>query len=486
MIKKLQTGFPEGFLWGGATAANQLEGGYTDGGKGFSSADFAKHDDNKEKNLMSLFMGTSREALLKAMNDNEGNYPKRRGIDFYHRYKEDIKLFAEMGFKTFRLSIAWPRIFPNGDELIPNEEGLKFYDDVLDECLKYGIEPLVTISHYEFPVGLSLKNNGWLSRETVDHFERYCKVLFERYGSKVKYWLTFNEINVLSMTAFLSGGILMDGITNMKEAQYQAIHHQFIASAKAVKLCHSMIPGAKIGCMLARMESYPMTSHPEDVWEALEMDHSNLFFTDVQVRGAYPAYTARFFAENNINLVYEEGDETLLQEGKVDFLSFSYYMSGISARKIEGETTHGNMLFGLKNPHLEYSEWGWAIDALGLRITLNKLYDRYQVPLYIVENGLGAKDTPDENFYVEDDYRIEYLRKHILAMKDAIKDGVELMGFTPWGCIDLVSASTSEMSKRYGFIYVDADDYGKGTYNRYPKKSFYWYKEVIQSNGEKL
>ena len=486
MFKKLVSGFPEGFLWGGATAANQLEGGFDAGGKGFSSADYAKHDEDKHKNLMNLFMGTSREALLKAMNDTEGNYPKRRGIDFYHRYKEDIALFAEMGFKTFRLSIAWPRIFPNGDELEANEAGLKFYDDVLDECLKYGIEPLVTISHYEFPVGLSLKNNGWVSCETVDHFERYCKVLFERYGSKVKYWLTFNEINILSMTAFLSGGILTDGVSNMKEAMYQAIHHQFIASAKAVKLCHAMLPDAKIGCMLARQESYPMTCHPEDVWESLQNDHNNLFFTDVQVRGEYPAYTARFFKENNINLKYEEGDAQLLKEGKVDFLSFSYYMSSVSQRKVEGDVNHGNMMFGVKNPHLEYSEWGWAIDALGLRITLNKLYDRYQVPLYVVENGLGAKDEVDADFYVEDDYRIDYLRQHIVAMREAIQDGVELMGFTPWGCIDLVSASTSEMSKRYGFIYVDADDYGKGSYKRTPKKSFNWYKEVIASNGENI
>lgn len=486
MIKNLVTGFPEGFLWGGATAANQLEGGFEAGGKGFSSADFAKHDEDKQKNLMNLFMGTSREALLKAMNDKEGNYPKRRGIDFYHRYKEDIALFAEMGFKTFRLSIAWPRIFPNGDEMQPNEEGLKFYDEVLDECLKYNIEPLVTISHYEFPVGLSFKHNGWLGRETIEHFERYAKVLFERYGKKVKYWLTFNEINVLSMTAFLSGGILTDGVTNMKEAMYQAIHHQFIASAKVVKLCHEMLPDAKIGCMLARQESYPKTCHPKDVWESLQADHNNLFFTDVQVRGEYPAYTARFFAENKIELKYEDGDAQILKEGKVDFLSFSYYMSAVSTHETLGEATHGNMMFGVKNPYLDYSEWGWAIDALGLRITLNKLYDRYQIPLYIVENGLGAKDEPDEKFWVEDDYRIDYLRKHIEAMKEAIQDGVELMGFTPWGCIDLVSASTSEMSKRYGFIYVDADDVGNGTYNRFPKKSFYWYKEVIASNGEKL
>ena len=486
MIKNLVTGFPEGFLWGGATAANQLEGGFEAGGKGFSSADFAKHDEDKQKNLMNLFMGTSREALLKAMNDKEGNYPKRRGIDFYHRYKEDIALFAEMGFKTFRLSIAWPRIFPNGDEMQPNEEGLKFYDEVLDECLKYNIEPLVTISHYEFPVGLSFKHNGWLGRETIEHFERYAKVLFERYGKKVKYWLTFNEINVLSMTAFLSGGILTDGVTNMKEAMYQAIHHQFIASAKVVKLCHEMLPDAKIGCMLARQESYPKTCHPKDVWESLQADHNNLFFTDVQVRGEYPAYTARFFAENKIELKYEDGDAQILKEGKVDFLSFSYYMSAVSTHETLGEATHGNMMFGVKNPYLDYSEWGWAIDALGLRITLNKLYDRYQIPLYIVENGLGAKDEPDEKFWVEDDYRIDYMRKHIEAMKEAIQDGVELMGFTPWGCIDLVSASTSEMSKRYGFIYVDADDKGNGTYNRFPKKSFYWYKEVIASNGEKL
>ena len=486
MIKKMMTGFPEGFLWGGATAANQLEGGFDAGGKGFSSADFARYDEDKQKNMMNIFMGTSREALRNAMSDTEGNYPKRRGIDFYHRYEEDIALFAEMGFKTFRLSIAWPRIFPNGDELEPNEEGLKFYDGVIDACLKHKIEPLVTLSHYEFPVGLSFKHHGWLSRETIEHFERYAKVLFERYGQKVKYWLTFNEINVLSMTAFLSGGILSDGITNMKEAMYQAIHHQFVASAKVVKMCHEMFPDAKIGCMLARQESYPKTCHPKDVWESVQADHNNLFFTDVQVRGEYPAYTARFFEENNIHLQFETGDAQILKEGKVDFLSFSYYMSAVSTHETLGEATHGNMMFGVKNPYLEYSEWGWAIDALGLRITLNKLYDRYQVPLYIVENGLGAKDEPDEQFWVEDDDRIDYLRQHILAMKEAIQDGVELMGFTPWGCIDLVSASTSEMSKRYGFIYVDADDFGNGSYDRYPKKSFFWYKEVIASNGEKV
>lgn len=492
MIKQTTNAFPEGFLWGGATAANQCEGAYDVDGKGFSSAEIAMYRPNNAHGGLDFIKGVTKEDLLFAMNDKEGNYPKRRGIDFYHRYKEDIALFAEMGFKTFRLSISWPRIFPNGDELEPNEAGLKFYDDVFDECLKYGIEPLVTLSHYEFPVGLSFKHNGWLHRDTIEHFVRYATVVFERYKHKVKYWMTFNEINIISFSGFISGGILSDGkvYDNPMEAlkagmqdRFQAVHHQFVASALAVMKAKEIIPNVKVGCMLARMENYPMTSHPEDVFESLKSDHNNLFFTDVQVRGEYPSYTDRFFRENNIQLITEPEDFDIIRQGKVDYLSFSYYMSGVSARKEEGDKTGGNFSFGLKNPHLQYSDWGWAIDPLGLRITLNKLYDRYQVPLYIVENGLGAHDTPNEEFYVEDDYRIDYLNRHIVAMREAIEDGVDIMGYTPWGCIDLVSASTSEMSKRYGFIYVDADDEGRGTYNRYRKKSFFWYKKVIESNG---
>ena len=470
--------FPKGFLWGGATAANQCEGGYNEDGRGLANVDVVPLG----KDRFPIITGAMKHLAF----DDEHFYPAKEAIDMYHHFKEDIKLFGDMGFKTYRLSIAWSRIFPKGDEKEPNETGLKFYEDLFKECHKYGIEPLVTITHFDCPIHLITEYGGWKNRKLVDFYENLVRVLFTRYKGLVKYWLTFNEINVLSMTAFLSGGILTDGVTNMKEAMYQAIHHQFVASAKAVKLCHEMLPEAKIGCMLARQESYPKTCHPMDVWESLQADHNNLFFTDVQVRGEYPAYTARFFEENNIHLQYEDGDAQILKEGKVDFLSFSYYMSAVSTHETLGEATHGNMMFGVKNPYLEYSEWGWAIDALGLRITLNKLYDRYQVPLYIVENGLGAKDEPDAKFWVEDDYRIDYLRKHIIAMKEAIQDGVELMGFTPWGCIDLVSASTSEMSKRYGFIYVDADDYGNGTFNRTPKKSFYWYKEVIASNGEKL
>ncbi|MFR3687612.1 MAG: glycoside hydrolase family 1 protein, partial [Enterococcus sp.] len=421
-----------------------------------------------------------------AMADKEGIYPKRYGIDFYHRYKEDIALFAEMGFKTFRLSISWPRIFPNGDESEPNEAGLAFYDAVFDELLKYDIEPLVTISHYEFPLELAFKQNGWESRETIAAFERYARVLFERYKDKVKYWLTFNEINIIGMTGYLSGGILADKTDNMLQSQFQAAHHQFVASALAVKACHEIIPDAKIGCMLARMEAYPDTCNPLDVMESIDSDHTNLFYSDVQIRGYYPSYMNKFFRDNKLTIKKEPGDDAILREGTVDYMSFSYYMSSIATHEKDGEEVGGNLLGSKKNPYLKASDWGWQIDPVGLRITMHKLYDRYQIPLFIVENGLGAKDVVEEDGAIHDPYRIDYLRDHIKEMEQAIDEGVELMGYTPWGCIDLVSASTSQMSKRYGFIYVDLDDEGHGTLKRSKKDSFDWYKKVIATNGADL
>ena len=421
-----------------------------------------------------------------AMADKEGIYPKRYGIDFYHRYKEDIALFAEMGFKTFRLSISWPRIFPNGDESEPNEAGLAFYDAVFDELLKYGIEPLVTISHYEFPLELAFKQNGWESRETIAAFEKYARVLFNRYKDKVKYWLTFNEINIIGMTGYLSGGILADKTDNMLQSQFQAAHHQFVASALAVKACHEIIPDAKIGCMLARMEAYPDTCNPLDVMESIDSDHTNLFYSDVQIRGYYPSYMNKFFRDNKLTIKKEPGDDAILREGTVDYMSFSYYMSSIATYKKDGEEVGGNLLGSKKNPYLKASDWGWQIDPVGLRITMHKLYDRYQIPLFIVENGLGAKDVVEEDGAIHDPYRIDYLRDHIKEMEQAIDEGVELMGYTPWGCIDLVSASTSQMSKRYGFIYVDLDDEGHGTLKRSKKDSFDWYKKVIATNGADL
>ncbi|MGT2847251.1 glycoside hydrolase family 1 protein [Streptococcus massiliensis] len=481
--------FPKDFLWGGATAANQYEGGWNLGGRGPATSDTAKAVRPEDrKNFSDLMAPMTKEKVLAALNDKEGLYPKRWGSDFYHRYKEDIALFAEMGFKTFRLSIAWSRIFPNGDDASPNEEGLAFYDAVFDELLKYGIEPLVTLSHYETPINLALKYEGWKDRRVIGFFEKYVRMVMERYKDKVKYWLTFNEINIMGISGYVGGGLLFEsGKQNMQEL-YQAAHHQFVASSLAVKAAREINPNFKVGMMLARMQAYAATCNPQDVMQEIKQDHENLFFSDVQVRGKYPSYAKRFFKENGIELQIADGDLELLAQYPVDFMSFSYYMSSV-ARAVDtdaDEKTAGNFSLGEKNPYLEASDWGWQIDPVGLRITLNKLYDRYQVPLFIVENGLGALDKVEADGSIHDDYRIDYLKAHIEQMYEAIEDGVELMGYTPWGCIDLVSASTSEMSKRYGFIYVDADDEGNGSYDRSRKDSFYWYKEVIASNGANI
>ena len=472
--------FHEGFLWGGATAANQCEGAYLDGNKGLSIVDVIPAG----KDRFPVMLGK----LKMTDCDNEHFYPSHEAIDFYHRYKEDIALFAEMGFKTFRLSLSWTRIFPNGDDAEPNEEGLKFYDNVFDECLKYGIEPLVTITHFDAPMHLVKTIGSWRSRKMVDYYERLCQVIFNRYRSKVKYWLTFNEINMLLHLPFMGAGLVFEKGENIEEIKYQAAHHQLIASARATKMAHEINPEFKIGCMLAAGNTYANTCAPEDVWKSIEKDRENYFFIDVQSRGEYPNYAKKIFERNGITLNMEIGDEELLKNNTVDFISFSYYSSRLtSAEPNANAQTEGNVFGTLKNPYLKASEWGWHIDPLGLRITMNSLYDRYQKPLFIVENGLGATDIPDENGYVEDDYRIEYLREHIKAMRDAANiDGVELWGYTSWGCIDLVSASTGEMKKRYGFIYVDNDNGGNGTLRRSKKKSFYWYKRVIETNGEDL
>ncbi len=480
--------FPKGFLWGGATAANQYEGAYREGGRGPATTDIGQRIAARDMaSMMSFFKPTELKDIEFALNDTEGDYPKRRGVDFYHRYKEDIALVAEMGFKTFRMSISWPRIFPNGDELVPNEEGLEFYDKVFDELKKYNIEPLVSLQHFEVPLGLTYKQNGWLSRETIKDFDYYVRTVVDRYSDRVKYWLTFNEINVLMMTPFMPGGIVKDGMSeeDWKSVSYQGLHHQFLASANAVKYIHSVNPEAKVGCMVAQSQIYPETCNPLDVREWMFKEQMANYCGDVQVRGYYPAFAKRFFKENGIKLHIEPGDDKILQEGKVDFMSFSYYMSSVAAHSKDGEKAAGNMMMGKKNPYLEASEWGWQIDSIGLRILCNRLYDRYQVPLFIVENGLGANDTVVDG-KVHDDYRIDYLRDHIREMAEAIEDGVELMGYTTWGCIDLISASTSEMSKRYGFVYVDQDDEGNGTLDRLRKDSFFWYKKVIASNGENI
>lgn len=480
--------FRKDFLWGGATAANQLEGAYKEGGKGLSIFDMVKFVPKEERSSAMGEMGVASLEELEGLlaQGDEGNFPKRRGIDFYHTYKEDIALFAEMGFKTFRMSISWPRIFPNGDELVPNEEGLAFYDRVFDELVKYGIEPLVTLSHYEIPLNLVQKYNGWSDRRVVNFFVHYAETVFARYADKVKYWLTFNEINISEFAPYIGSGLLMDEFENKEQTLYQSLHHQFVASARAVKACHELIPDAMIGCMLARMEIYPETCNPEDVLEALKIDQNNLFYTDVQARGYYPDFKLRYFEANDIHIEMLPGDEEILLQHTVDFISFSYYMTMVANAAEVKKLEKGNFFMGVKNPYLEASDWGWQVDPKGLRTTLHKMYDRYQLPLFIVENGLGAYDTVEEDGSVNDDYRIDYMRAHIEQMKLAVEEGVDLLGYTSWGCIDLISAGTSEMSKRYGFIYVDQDDYGNGTLKRSKKKSFDWYKQVIATNGEDL
>ena len=467
------TVFPKGFLWGGATAANQFEGAYSEDGKGLSVQDVTPQ-------------GGFGPITEEPTEDNL----KLKGIDFYHRYKEDIALFAEMGFKVFRLSIAWSRIFPKGDELEPNEAGLAFYDRVFDELEKYGIEPLVTLSHYETPLHLAREYNGWANRDLISFYERYVRTVFERYQHRVKYWLTFNEVNSVLHAPFMSGGIVTPPEELSQQDLYQAVHHELVASALATKIAHEINPEMKVGCMVLAMPAYPMTSHPLDQLAVRQFENQNYLFSDIHVRGKYPNYIKRYFKDNNIEIQFADGDEELLLNHTVDFISFSYYMSVAQAHNPEEYTSgKGNIMGGITNPYLEASEWGWQIDPVGLRLVLNDFYDRYQLPLFIVENGLGAKDELVEGPNgptVEDDYRIDYLQKHLVQVGEAVKDGVEVMGYTTWGCIDLVSASTAEMSKRYGFIYVDRHDDGTGTLARYKKKSFDWYKEVIATNGEKL
>ncbi len=474
----INSGFPQDFLWGGAIAANQAEGAYLEGGRGLSNIDMIPHG----KNRMDVKLGKMPKVEFM---DNE-YYPSHEAIDFYHHYKEDIALLAEMGFKVFRTSISWSRIFPNGDEEQPNREGIEYYRDMFMECKKHGIEPLVTLCHFDVPMGLVEKYGSWRDRKLIGFYVRYAETCFKQFSGLVKYWLTFNEINIILHSPFSGAGLAFQDGENRNQAIYQAGHHILLASALVTKSAHEYDAANKVGCMLAGGSFYPYSCKPEDVWESIQKEHENLFFIDVQARGYYPSYTQRMFTEKNIQLHIEDGDLDILKN-TVDFLSFSYYSSRcVSGDMNDRKLNEGNVVKSVKNPYLKETEWGWTIDPLGLRITLNQLYDRYQKPLFIVENGLGAKDTVEPDGTIDDTYRIEYLRSHIKEMKEAIVDGVDLMGYTVWSCIDIVSASTGEMSKRYGFIYVDRMDDGSGSLQRKRKKSFYWYKKVIETNGEEL
>mgnify|MGYP002458472817 FL=1 len=479
--------FPEGFLWGGAEAANQCEGAWNEGGKGMTVQDCLPYRNVGVADYTKQFAYSTAdlEAALKA--GPEDNYPKRHGTDFYHHYKEDIALMAEMGYKVFRTSICWSRIFTDPRDEKPNEEGIAFYEDVFKECKAHGIEPLVTLSHYDPPLARVTDFNGWASREVIDLFIKYARVCFERFGKYVKYWLTFNEVDAMLRHSVTSGALIPDRFPgqNFDQIVYQAMHHQMVASALAVKLGHELCPGAMIGCMMTRLCFYAYTCKPEDNLATQQRMRGIYRYVDIQVFGEYPRYLLKEIERKGLHIKTQPEDAQILKEGTVDFVSFSYYMTSCMAAQTDGlEMSPGNTVNGVKNPYLTSSEWGWQTDPIGLRISLVELYDRFRKPLFIVENGLGARDTLTEDGKVHDPYRIEYLKEHVKAMSDAINiDGVDLIGYTWWGCIDLISESTRQMSKRYGFVYVDLDDEGRGTYKRYRKDSFYYYKKLIAANG---
>lgn len=468
--------FPEPFLWGAAAAANQMEGAYDVDGKGLSIMD-----------VMTAGSKTVKRQMTGSIEDGV-YYPNHVAVDFYHHYKEDVALFAEMGFKCFRTSIAWSRIFPDGDELSPNPAGLQFYHDLFDECLKYGIQPVVTLSHYEMPLGLVKKYGGWRDRRVVDFFTRYCEAVFTAYKDKVKYWMTFNEMNALEFDTWRTAGIQIRPDENRMQVTYQTAHHQFVASAKAVLLGHKINPNFEIGCMTLFGRVYPETCNPLDVKAADDMMAGMLAFPDVQVRGEYPQRLLKQLDRQGVILQMEQGDLEILKKGTVDYIAFSYYNSLTQTGSRErAEKAKGNVVIGIVNSYLPSNEWGWQIDPMGLRLSMRYLYDRYQKPLFVVENGLGASDVLETDGSVHDPYRIDYLRRHIESLKAAIcEDGIPTIGYTMWSCIDQVSSSTGEMKKRYGLIYVDRDDHGNGTLARTPKDSFYWYQHVIETNGEEL
>lgn len=476
---KISDEFPKNFLWGGAVAANQIEGAYQEDGKGLCVADineFVDHIDIKEKSNK----GLSYDYIIKAMNSgkNDGRiFPKRWAIDFYHRYKEDLLLLKGLGIKSFRTSINWARIFPNGDDEKPNEKGLEFYDKLFDECNRLGLDVMVTASHYEMPLNIALKYNGWESRKTIELFEKYCRTILDRYHTKVSKWILVNQINLMQFESFNHLGVIEDKTDNYKNSLYQAVHNELVACGRVTKYAHDNYPAIQIGMMIYNSPNYAKTTKPEDNLACLKYRQTQLFYSDVLLRGYYPKYYFRYLSDNNIKIIFDENDEDDLKN-TADFLSFSYYYSTVVSK----ESYENKKGFEI-NENLDANPWGWSFDAIGLRYTLNELYDRYQKPIYITENGSGFYDEL-KNRNVNDPYRIDYYRKHIVEMKEALKDGVDLRGYYAWGPIDIVSCSSSEMSKRYGFIYVDLDDYGNGSGNRYLKDSYHWFKKVCESNGE--
>lgn len=481
-MKKLLKGFPKDFLWGGAVAACQIEGAYDVDGRGLSTSDIHAYDKDMDRAHIEKEGGGTLAGIKAAIHDTESYFPKRHGIDFYHTYPSDLALMKELGLKAFRTSISWSRIFPKGDEDKPNEKGLAFYDRLIDEIIKNGMEPVITMSHYDIPLYLVTEYGGFANRKMIDFFVKYARVLLERYKGKVKYWIVCNQVNLVPTVQFGSLGLYEDQAENMEELMYQAVHNQFVAGAKVVQLGKEIDPDAVLGTMVADGTMYPASCDPKDIVLTMKKNRMQYFFTDVQLRGEYPVYALRYFEENGIHIHMEPEDEKLLKENPMEFLAISYYYT-----RIVDHTKNGMTPFeGEQNPHLEPTPWEWRADPLGFYNSLSQYWDRYEVPLMIAENGLGALDVVEADGSIHDEYRIDYLRKHIEQLKECIKDGVEILAYLSWGPIDIVSSSSAEMSKRYGYIYVDLDDFGKGSGKRLKKDSFYWYQKVIETNGEIL
>lgn len=474
-------GFPKSFLWGGAIAANQAEGAWQEGGKGVCLADINLYrgDLPPEKRSNKEMTTDQIEFFLQ---DNKGRYPKREAIDFYHTFDEDLALISQAGLNSLRTSINWARIFPNGDDAEPNEEGLEFYDRLIDSIIAHGMEPMITLSHYEMPLNLATSYNGWLSREVIDFFVNFADVVVRRYSDRVKLWIPVNQINLITHESFNHLGVAADRVDALEEAKYQAVHNEMVAAAKVTALIHDIDPDSQVGVMLCHGNADAATSKPADVLAKLQQNQLQYFFSDVAIRGSYPGYIKRYLADQGVTVEFGEGDTEALAGGTVDFMSFSFYYTNV----IDWASWEAGNADGIRNPNLDANEWGWAINPTGLRVALNDYWDRYGLPIYITENGFGSRDVLEVDGSIHDSYRIDYMRAHVRAMAEAVSDGVDLRGWFWWGPIDIVSCSSSEMAKRYGFIYVDLDDYGNGTGKRLKKDSYAWVQQVTSSWGDDL
>lgn len=478
-MKKNERQFPEHFLWGGAMTASQCEGAWDEDGKGICLPDLLRNRGGARKDKINVEMTTGE--IRQALEDKDSYFPRRKGIDFYHTYRDDIRLLKELGINSFRTSINWARIFPNGDDKQPNEAGLRFYENVVDEFLKNGIEPVITLSHYEMPLHLPLTYKGWYSRDMIPLFLKYCKTVMERLKGKVHYWIPVNEINLIMQESFLHLGVPSDQVENVMEAKYRALHHELLAVCELTWLAKEIDPENKIGAMVTSQLAYPKTCSPEDTLAALLHNQRENYFLDVLTRGRYPNSMFRFFEEQGFDIDYRETDETILHYGKADFIGLSYYF----CRTVDRDSVRNLRNPDLDNEYLKRNEWGWSMNPIGLRYTLNELYDRYQLPIFLLEFGLGAHDTV-ENGQIHDTERIRYMKDHLLQLKESLYDGVPVIGALMWAPIDIVSNSSAEMSKRYGVVYVDLDDEGHGSGKRIKKDSFYWFQNVIRTNGKEI